>query len=181
MTLNRWAVFANMNRNELKKRINSKVTKKKDWFKGTEIGNIKRITVGMVDIKLRTDKICGTCELPMKNLTKNNQSFCVYTTKEKKRLKVEETPCQKTGRIIRMKGWRKGHKTGEKKVEAVFNTTKRRCLSSLSYIEPHWFESKGKYNRVCDECHEVDEVSKIYNRPAKKIVLSKKQSTGHNE
>ena len=171
MPMNRWAVFANMDRHTLRSRIKSKFTKKEDWFIGTEIEELRNITKKMVDIKLRVNKICGVCERKMKNRKNNAQSFCVYSPAQKKRYNRKETPCQKTARIARMRKWRKSHKTGEKKIVVDYKTTRRKCLSTLSNPEEHWFDSRGKTNRICDECHENDLVNRYFNRPRNKVVI----------
>jgi hypothetical protein len=181
MPMNRWALFANIDRSTLRTRL--KNWEKDRWFEGTEIDIpiFQYFTYAQVDRKLKTNKICSVCELPMKNWRNNSQVVCIYTPAQKKRYKVKESPCQKVARIKRMKLWRKNYKTNGEKIVVDYNTTRRRCLSTLSNTEEHWFDSKGKFNRVCEACHGVDEESAIYNRPVNKVAMSRKQtSNDHN-
>ncbi len=175
MTMNRWAVFAGINRGTLRTRINN--WEQADWFKGTEIDDLENITLEIVDRRLRTNKICNICELPMKNWRNDSQVYCIYTPAQKKKYKVEESPCQKIARLGRMKLWRRGRTTNGKKITHKKNTERRVCLSTLSNLEEHWFDSEGPFNRVCEACHTFDEISTVYNRPASKVVMSKKQTT----
>ena len=175
MTLNRWALFSGLNRATLRTRILS--WEEDRWFEGTELMLFNYFTVEQVDKKLKTNKICNICEFPMKNWRNNSQAVCIYTPAQKKRYKVRESPCQKVNRIKRMKEWRVGRKTGKIKVVVKHDTTKRRCLSTLSNPEIHWFDSKGRFNRICDACHETDLISTVYNRPTTKIIMSKKQTS----